>query len=154
MASAWGVPCTLWRMKSNIISHKSTSFHFYCWNLQEFDGAKLVYVDNAATLQKPYSVMRTLDEYYRSNNSNVHRGIHALRQRRPCCKVTDMPVLLSTQLIAERLFSLEVLPKLSIRRTGDCIKWITLPIQTRCNYIKTNKTTKYTLGLARFRQHK
>ncbi|PUZ75235.1 hypothetical protein GQ55_1G138300 [Panicum hallii var. hallii] len=45
---------------------------------QEFDGAKLVYFDNGATSQKPYSVMKTLDEYYRSYNSNVHRGIHAL----------------------------------------------------------------------------
>ncbi|CAD6258659.1 unnamed protein product [Miscanthus lutarioriparius] len=45
---------------------------------QEFDGTKLVYFDNGATSQKPYSVMRTLDEYYRSYNSNVHRGIHAL----------------------------------------------------------------------------
>ncbi|CAL5081346.1 unnamed protein product [Urochloa decumbens] len=45
---------------------------------QEFDGAKLVYFDNAATSQKPSSVMKTLDEYYRSYNSNVHRDIHTL----------------------------------------------------------------------------
>ncbi|XP_035822507.1 cysteine desulfurase 1, chloroplastic-like isoform X1 [Zea mays] len=45
---------------------------------QEFDDAKLVYFDNGATSQKPCSVMKTLDEYYRSYNSNVHRGIHAL----------------------------------------------------------------------------
>ncbi|CAL5074434.1 unnamed protein product [Urochloa decumbens] len=45
---------------------------------QEFDGAKLVYFDNAATSQKPSSVMKILDEYYRSYNSNVHRGIHTL----------------------------------------------------------------------------
>ncbi|AQK57051.1 Cysteine desulfurase 1 chloroplastic [Zea mays] len=44
----------------------------------EFDDAKLVYFDNGATSQKPCSVMKTLDEYYRSYNSNVHRGIHAL----------------------------------------------------------------------------
>ncbi|KAJ1273836.1 hypothetical protein BS78_05G015600 [Paspalum vaginatum] len=45
---------------------------------QEFDGNKLVYFDNGATSQKPSIVMETLDEYYRSYNSNVHRGIHAL----------------------------------------------------------------------------
>ncbi|RLN08746.1 cysteine desulfurase 1, chloroplastic [Panicum miliaceum] len=45
---------------------------------QEVDGAKLVYFDNGATSHKPFSVMKTLDEYYRSYNSNVHRGIHAL----------------------------------------------------------------------------
>ncbi|TVU27262.1 hypothetical protein EJB05_29860 [Eragrostis curvula] len=45
---------------------------------QEFDGHKLIYFDNGATSQKPSSVMKTLDEYYRSYNSNVHRGIHAL----------------------------------------------------------------------------
>ncbi|CAO2038613.1 unnamed protein product [Urochloa humidicola] len=45
---------------------------------QEFGGAKLIYFDNGATSQKPSSVMKTLDEYYRSYNSNVHRGIHAL----------------------------------------------------------------------------
>ncbi|GJN07150.1 hypothetical protein PR202_ga24952 [Eleusine coracana subsp. coracana] len=45
---------------------------------QEFDGNKLIYFDNGATSQKPSSVMKTLDEYYRSYNSNVHRGIHAL----------------------------------------------------------------------------
>ena len=31
----------------SILNYVSTSFHFYCWNLQEFDGAKLVYFDNA-----------------------------------------------------------------------------------------------------------
>uniref|UniRef100_A0A0A9CVU1 Aminotransferase class V domain-containing protein n=1 Tax=Arundo donax TaxID=35708 RepID=A0A0A9CVU1_ARUDO len=46
---------------------------------QEFDGSKLVYFDNGATSQKPSIVMKTLDEYYRFYNSNVHRGIHALR---------------------------------------------------------------------------
>jgi hypothetical protein len=54
-------------------------FIYHHWNLQEFDGNKLIYFDNGATSQKPSSVMKTLDEYYRSYNLNVHRGIHALR---------------------------------------------------------------------------
>jgi len=40
----------------------------------------LVYFDNAATTHKPLSVIEKTDEYYRSMNSNVHRGVHALSQ--------------------------------------------------------------------------
>lgn len=43
-------------------------------------GKPLVYLDNAATTQKPETVLRTLDEYYRQYNSNVHRGVHHLSQ--------------------------------------------------------------------------
>ena len=38
----------------------------------------LVYLDNAATTQKPQAVIETLNEYYSSMNSNIHRGVHAL----------------------------------------------------------------------------
>jgi len=38
----------------------------------------LVYLDNAATSQKPRSVLEALDRYYREHNSNVHRGVHWL----------------------------------------------------------------------------
>ena len=41
-------------------------------------GKPLVYLDNAATSQKPRSVIRALSEYYEGYNSNVHRGVHAL----------------------------------------------------------------------------
>ena len=40
----------------------------------------LVYLDNAATTQKPEAVLRAVDEYYRQTNSNVHRGVHHLSQ--------------------------------------------------------------------------
>ncbi len=40
----------------------------------------LVYLDNAASSQKPESVIDTLDDYYRNHNANVHRGIHTLSQ--------------------------------------------------------------------------
>jgi cysteine desulfurase/selenocysteine lyase len=46
---------------------------------QEVNGFELVYVDNAATSQKPVAVLDALREYYEMYNSNVHRGIHALR---------------------------------------------------------------------------
>lgn len=39
---------------------------------------KLVYLDNAATSQKPNSVIRSLNDYYTNYNSNVHRGVHKL----------------------------------------------------------------------------
>ncbi|GAV57322.1 Aminotran_5 domain-containing protein [Cephalotus follicularis] len=48
---------------------------------QEVNGSKLVYLDNAATSQKPNSVLNALQEYYASYNSNVHRGIHYLSAR-------------------------------------------------------------------------
>ncbi|EEF39150.1 cysteine desulfurase 1, chloroplastic isoform X2 [Ricinus communis] len=45
---------------------------------QEVNGSKLVYLDNAATSQKPNSVLKAIQNYYESYNSNVHRGIHYL----------------------------------------------------------------------------
>ena len=43
-------------------------------------GKQLVYLDNAATTQKPLTVIETEQEYYRNYNANVHRGIHTLSQ--------------------------------------------------------------------------
>jgi cysteine desulfurase/selenocysteine lyase len=48
---------------------------------QEVHGRRLVYLDNAATTQKPEAVLRALDDYYRHDNANVHRGIHELSRR-------------------------------------------------------------------------
>lgn len=41
-------------------------------------GKPLVYLDNAATSQKPKPVIDAIDQYYQNSNANVHRGIHAL----------------------------------------------------------------------------
>ena len=41
-------------------------------------GKPLVYLDNAATSQKPTSVIQSLVDYYESYNSNIHRGVHTL----------------------------------------------------------------------------
>lgn len=43
-------------------------------------GVPLVYLDSAATSQKPDAVLSALDIYYRLHNANVHRGIHTLAQ--------------------------------------------------------------------------
>jgi cysteine desulfurase / selenocysteine lyase len=45
---------------------------------QEVNGHPLVYLDNAATSQKPIQVIEALERYYREYNSNVHRGVHTL----------------------------------------------------------------------------
>jgi cysteine desulfurase/selenocysteine lyase len=43
-------------------------------------GVPLVYLDSAATSQKPLAVMEAMDSYYRRSNANVHRGIHTLAE--------------------------------------------------------------------------
>ncbi len=45
---------------------------------QQVNGKPLVYLDNGATTQKPVAVLAALDNYYRTVNSNVHRGAHYL----------------------------------------------------------------------------
>lgn len=52
---------------------------------QEVYGKKLIYFDNGATSQKPRSVIETIEQYYLSDNANVHRGVHHLSQ-----KATDL----------------------------------------------------------------
>ncbi|MFO7768028.1 MAG: aminotransferase class V-fold PLP-dependent enzyme, partial [bacterium] len=47
---------------------------------REIDGRQLVYLDNAATSQKPTAVLDAMDRYYREFNANVHRGIHLLSE--------------------------------------------------------------------------
>lgn len=43
-------------------------------------GIPLVYLDSTATTQKPIQVIQAMDDYYRSYNSNVHRGVHTLAE--------------------------------------------------------------------------
>ncbi|WP_026694586.1 cysteine desulfurase [Peribacillus kribbensis] len=45
---------------------------------QNVNGSPLVYLDSAATSQKPISVIEEVSKYYREYNSNVHRGVHTL----------------------------------------------------------------------------
>lgn len=48
---------------------------------QKVNDEQLVYLDNAATTQKPKAVVEALDHYYYFDNSNVHRGVHTLAER-------------------------------------------------------------------------
>jgi len=43
-------------------------------------GVQLVYLDNAATSQKPFAVIEAMDDFYRQYNSNIHRGIHTIAE--------------------------------------------------------------------------
>lgn len=45
---------------------------------QQVHGKPLIYLDNAATTQKPHCVINAVSQYYQTTNSNVHRGAHAL----------------------------------------------------------------------------
>ena len=47
---------------------------------REIDGRRLVYLDSAATSQKPESVIAAIDDYYRAHNANIHRGVYTLAQ--------------------------------------------------------------------------
>ncbi len=48
---------------------------------QQINGKPLIYLDNAATTQKPRQVIDALRQYYEYDNANVHRGVHLLSQR-------------------------------------------------------------------------
>jgi cysteine desulfurase/selenocysteine lyase len=48
---------------------------------QSVNGKPLVYLDNAATTQKPQTVLDALANYYEKNNANIHRGIHVLAEK-------------------------------------------------------------------------
>jgi cysteine desulfurase/selenocysteine lyase len=48
---------------------------------QEINGKPLVYLDNAATTQKPLAVLDSSRNYYEQINSNIHRGVHRLSQK-------------------------------------------------------------------------
>jgi len=48
---------------------------------QKINGKPLVYLDNAATSQKPTAVIEEVARYYREDNANIHRGVHTLAER-------------------------------------------------------------------------
>jgi cysteine desulfurase/selenocysteine lyase len=48
---------------------------------QQVNGNPLVYLDNAATSQKPKSVIQAISQFYQKNNANVHRGLHYLSEQ-------------------------------------------------------------------------
>jgi len=63
----------------NIIDIDEIRSQFPILNIK-VHGKTLVYLDNAATTQKPLSVINAMDKFYREYNSNIHRGVHKLSQ--------------------------------------------------------------------------
>ena len=47
---------------------------------RKINGKPLVYLDNAATTQKPKAVIDAIVDYYEKHNANIHRGIHTLAE--------------------------------------------------------------------------
>src|SRR4051812_11128665 len=45
---------------------------------REIDGKPIVYLDSAATAQKPARVIEAMDTFYRRHNASIHRGVHTL----------------------------------------------------------------------------
>ena len=48
---------------------------------RKIHGKPLVYLDNAATTQKPLAVIEAIHHYYLNENSNIHRGVHTLSEQ-------------------------------------------------------------------------
>src|SRR5688572_195114 len=48
---------------------------------QTVNGKPLVYLDNAATAQKPRAVLDSLEKFWQETNANIHRGVHFLSQK-------------------------------------------------------------------------
>ena len=48
---------------------------------QKINGNNLIYLDNAATTQKPVKVIETVGNFYKIINSNIHRGVHTLSSK-------------------------------------------------------------------------
>ena len=49
-------------------------------NTEVYPGVPLVYLDSAASSQKPLAVLAAMDDYYRHYHANVHRGVHRLSE--------------------------------------------------------------------------
>tara|TARA_B100000959_G_scaffold93957_1_gene99850 strand:- start:1310 stop:2572 length:1263 start_codon:yes stop_codon:yes gene_type:complete len=74
--------------KSNVVQQKNQPLGFDLKKIrndfpilhQIINGKPLVYLDNAATSQKPKNVLDAIEKYYREYNSNIHRGVHTLSE--------------------------------------------------------------------------
>ena len=48
---------------------------------RQVNGHRLIYLDNAATTQKPSTVISAMNDYYTKHNANVHRAVHTLLEK-------------------------------------------------------------------------
>ena len=67
----------------------------------------LVYLDNAATTQKPLAVLEAINRYYEQDNANVHRGVHTWQSvRQHLMKLLAKPFASSSTQVRQRKYSL------------------------------------------------
>ena len=59
-------------------NHQSIRDQFPILGQKVHGSSQLVYLDNAASVQKPLRVIERIDKYYKSENANIHRGVHFL----------------------------------------------------------------------------
>src|SRR5690606_28991518 len=69
-----------YRKESPLMINQEIKSYFPILN-QEINGHPLVYLDSAATSQKPVQVIEAMKNYYEFDNANVHRGVHTLGNR-------------------------------------------------------------------------
>jgi len=67
-------------LQANTYSLEEIRKDFPVLNRRVRDDKKLVYLDNAATTQKPNQVIDAISDYYKNHNSNIHRAVHALAE--------------------------------------------------------------------------
>ena len=67
-------------MSNSSLNLEEIRYQFPILN-QEVHGKPLIYLDSAASAQKPLAVLDAMDHYYRNDNANVHRGAHTLGDR-------------------------------------------------------------------------
>ena len=67
-------------MQANTYSLEEIRKDFPVLDRRVRDDKKLVYLDNAATTQKPNQVIDAISDYYKNHNSNIHRAVHALAE--------------------------------------------------------------------------
>lgn len=65
---------------TNVLDIESIQADFPILAREVKPGVKVVYLDSAATTQKPVQVIETMNDYYRQTNANIHRGIHVLAE--------------------------------------------------------------------------
>jgi len=68
------------KIQANTYSLEAIRKDFPVLNRRVRDDKKLVYLDNAATTQKPNQVIDAITDYYQNHNSNIHRAVHALAE--------------------------------------------------------------------------
>ncbi|VGV15809.1 cysteine desulfurase, SufS subfamily protein [Streptococcus pyogenes] len=85
---------------------------------QQVNDEPLVYLDNAATTQKPALVLEALQSYYQEDNANVHRGVHTLAER------ATLKYEASRQQVADFIHAKSSKEVLFTRGTTTSLNWV------------------------------